>query len=175
MSVKLIRKMVDLIERNRISSTEGHDHHEQKPGVQCAFSKDVLNAVYSFEELGNPFMEAGPNLMAIHTKDIVDDTVVGTVDNAKKLGEEQFSLFLNERLLNRSKPISDPIKKNSLPTFCTPNKKTISKGKSRSFEGGLFFVCPSVHCLSDQRWKLGGFLQVRESTLAAIPFRTWTA
>ena len=46
-------------------------HHEQKPAVQNAFSNDVLNTITSYEELGNPFLEEGENLMAIHTRDIM--------------------------------------------------------------------------------------------------------
>ena len=35
----------------------------------------VVNTVSCFEELGNPFTEESENLMAIHTKDIMDDSV----------------------------------------------------------------------------------------------------
>lgn len=37
--------------------SEERDHHEEKPGVQSTFSKDVVNTVSCFEELGNPFTE----------------------------------------------------------------------------------------------------------------------
>lgn len=59
-----VSRMVQEFEGS-ISTKESHDHHEQKPGIQCAFSKDVTNTIAAFEELGNPFMETGPNLMAI--------------------------------------------------------------------------------------------------------------
>ena len=36
------------------------------------------------QELGNPFLEGGGNLMAIHIWDIMDDTVVKTVRNVTK-------------------------------------------------------------------------------------------
>lgn len=58
-------------------------------------------------------------------------------------------MFLKERLIERSKPVSDPIKKNSLPTFRAPNKKTISKEKAKvavlkedcSLLSRLYIVC----------------------------------
>lgn len=106
-----------------ISAADTHNHHEQKPGVQSAFAKDVLNVVSSFEELGNPFMEEGKELIAIHTKDVMDAAVVDTVQNAKELGEEQFQTFVKERFVERSKPITEPVKKNNLPTFKTQSKK----------------------------------------------------
>ena len=45
-------------------------------------------------------MEPGENLMAIHTKDTMDDSVVGTVCNARKIGNEQFNLFLYEKFID---------------------------------------------------------------------------
>ena len=78
------------------SLTEENVHHEQKPGVQSAFFKDVLNTVSSFEELANPSLEEGENLMAIHTKGIMDDTVVRAIRDAGKIGEEQFNLSFKE-------------------------------------------------------------------------------
>lgn len=64
--------------------------------MQSTFLKDVVNTVSCFEELGNPFTEESENLMAIHTKDIMDDSVVATVKNARKIGEEQFCLFVKK-------------------------------------------------------------------------------
>lgn len=55
--------------------------------------------------------------MVIHTKDIMDNSVVTTVKNAHKIGEKQFCLFVKERFIDRSKPVTDPLKKNNLPTF----------------------------------------------------------
>ena len=85
--------------------------HEQKPAVQNAFFKDVMNTVSSYVELGNPFLEEGENLMATDTKDIMDGTVVRTVRNARKIREEQFNLFIKERFSDRSKPVTSyPLK-----------------------------------------------------------------
>ena len=69
--------------------------------------------------------------MAIHTKDIMDDSVVATVKIAHKIGEEQFCLFVKERFIDRSKPVTDPLKKNNLPTFSTPTKKAVSKDHAK--------------------------------------------
>ena len=88
--------------------------------MQSTFLKDVVNAVSCFEELGYPFTEESENLMAIHTKDIMDDSVVATVKNAHKIGEEQFCLFVKERFIDCSKQVTDPLKKNNLSTFSTP-------------------------------------------------------
>ena len=65
------------------SSTEQRDHHEQKPGVQSTFSRDVVNTVSCFEEMGNSFQDESENLMAIHIRDIMGDEVVKTIRNAR--------------------------------------------------------------------------------------------
>ena len=126
-----LSRMVQEFEGSNSSTEENVTHHEQKPGVQNAFSKDVLNTVSSYGELGNPFLEEGENLMAIHTKDIMDDAVVRTVRDARKIGEEQFNLFIKERFIDRSKPVTSPLKKNNFPTFSTPNRKIVSKDKAK--------------------------------------------
>ena len=127
-----LSKMIQEFEGKNSSTEENVTHHEQKPAVQNALSKDVLNTVSSFEELGNPFLEEGENLMAIHTKDIMDAAVVRTVRNARKIGEEQFKLFIKERFIDRSKPLTYPLKKNNLPSLSTPNNKIVSKDKAKA-------------------------------------------
>ena len=125
-----LSRMVEEFE-GRFTVSEERDHHEQKRGVQSTFLKDVVNTVSSFEELGNPFTEERENLMAMHTKYIMDDNVVATVKNAHKIGEEQFCLFVKERFIDRSKPVTDPLKKNNLPAFSTPAKKAVSKNQKK--------------------------------------------
>ena len=62
-----------------ISASESQNHHENKPAIKSAFAKDVVNLVSSFEELGSPFKEVGEDLIALHTKDIMNEEVVRTV------------------------------------------------------------------------------------------------
>jgi len=76
-------------------------------------------------------LEESENLMAIHTKDIMDDTVVRAIRNAGKIGEEQFNLFFKKRFIDRSKPVTHPLKKNNLTIFSTLNKRIVSKDKAK--------------------------------------------
>lgn len=106
-----------------------YQHHEQTPATQTTFARDVLNVVASFEELGNPFTEESKDLIAVHTKDVVDETVVNTVQNVVKIGEVQFNTFVKKRFINRSKPVTDTIEKNKLSTFNTSSKKVMTREK----------------------------------------------
>ena len=87
-----LSRMIEEFEGS-VSSAVVHGHHEQNPGFQNTFATDVLHLVASFEEIGNPFSEEGEELMAIHSKEIMDSSVVNTVRNARKIGEEQFKTF----------------------------------------------------------------------------------
>jgi hypothetical protein len=131
-----VTRMVEEFECN-VYNSDSRNHHEQTPGVQSAFAKDVLNVIGSFEELGNPFMEQGEELIAIHTKDIMSNDVVNTVHNVKKIGMEQFQTFVKERFTDRSTPITEPLEKNKLPTFNSPNK-VMSKTKAKVADCALF-------------------------------------
>lgn len=70
--------------------------------------------------------------MAIHSKEIIDSTVVNTVLNTRKIGEEQLNTFIKERLVERNKPITKTLKKNNHPTFNVHSKKVVSKEKRKS-------------------------------------------
>ena len=126
-----LSRMVQEFERVHPRQQRSEATMKQKPAVQSTFSKDVVNTMSYFEELGNPFQDESENLMAIHTKDIKDDAAVNTIQNTSRIGEKQFQLFVEERFIDRTKPVTDPLKKNNLPTFSTPCKKMISKDKAR--------------------------------------------
>ena len=70
--------------------------------------------------------------MTIHSKEIIDSSVVNTVLNVTKIGEEQFNTFNKERLVERNKPITKTLRKNNHPTFNVHSKKVVSNGKLKS-------------------------------------------
>ena len=66
--------------------------------------------------------------MAIHSKEIIDSTVL----NTRKIGDEQLNTFIKERLVERNKPITKTLKKKNHPTFNVHSKKVVSKEKRKS-------------------------------------------
>ena len=80
--------------------------------------------------MGNPFLEESEELYKLDNKDIAPPSVVSSVVTVRKienLGKTQFDTYISERLLNRTSPLSEPIKKNKLSLFSTPPPKTLSK------------------------------------------------
>jgi hypothetical protein len=105
-------------------------HHDQQPGVQSAFLKDVRALTAVIQDLGNPFLEESNDLLVLDTKCIMDDIVADTVRKVTTLGEDQYSKFVEERLSKCSKPVTDVLKKNKLPLLSRSTVKTApSKGK----------------------------------------------
>ena len=60
----------------------------------------------------------------------MDSAVVDKVQNALQIGKSQCDSYVQERLIDRSKWITDPIKKNNLPLLSTLGKKCQSKEKA---------------------------------------------
>ena len=117
-----LSRMIEEFEN--IGPEEETTHHENTPSFQKNFAEDMRNLTSSLEELGNPFTEGSQDLIAIHSKDIMDASVVSTVKNAEHIGEEQCKTFIKDRLIDKTKLISDTLKKNNLPTFGKHVKKT---------------------------------------------------
>ena len=106
-------------------------HHDQQPGVQAAFLKEVKALVAVLDEMGNPFLEHSEDLLVIDTRDIVVAEVAETVRKIDSLGEEQYIEFVTERLGQCNTPITETIPKNKLPLFSRPPVKVQSKQKAQ--------------------------------------------
>ncbi len=92
-------------------------HHEQTKGSQVIFAQHVKNLDEVIEEMGNPFMEKSKDLLKLDTRDIIDPAVVSSVCQAEEIGQQQYQRFVTDRLLERSTPITEPIKRNKLLLF----------------------------------------------------------
>jgi len=62
--------------------------------------------------MGNPFIAE-----SLDTRDIMDEEAAKSVRRAEELGVQQYQAFDEERPVNCSKPLSDPIKNNKLQLF----------------------------------------------------------
>ena len=109
--------------------TANQQHHDQQPGVQQNFLKDVTSLVTVIDDMGNPFLEKSHDLLVLDTKNIMDASVVETVRKIKSLGLDQYKKFVEERLQQSLKPITETLSENNLPLFSRPTTKSPSKEK----------------------------------------------
>lgn len=101
------------------------EYEEQLP------SENVDNLLNAIEELGNPFKMDSGDLLAIDTKDIMPTEVVESIQNIKKIGQDQFKAFVSEKMIKPTRPITDPIKRNKPLLFSRPNTKDASKKQAK--------------------------------------------
>ena len=76
---------------------------------QVNFAQQVQGMVEVIEEVGNPYgRNQGPT--RLDTTDTVDPAVASSISCTEEKGIEQFMKFVADRLVERSTPISEPIK-----------------------------------------------------------------
>ena len=92
-------------------------HHEQTKHKPLAFARDVKSLSGVMREMGNPFCDDSSDLLVLDSRDLADPAVTNTVRQIEKLGQEQYNTYVDERLVNQTKPITDSIRRNNLPLF----------------------------------------------------------
>ena len=70
--------------------------------------------------MGNPFTENSNDLLVLDSRDLADPAIIDSVRNFEKLGQEQYDIYVGERLVNQTKSVWEPIKKNNLALFSRP-------------------------------------------------------
>lgn len=107
-------------------------HHEQTKHAQMGFAQDVKALTCAIEDMGNPFCEkSSVDLLVLDTRDLADAAVIDTVNQIEKLGQDQYDTYVSERLVNQTKPIKDPIKRNNLPLFSRPPVREKSRSQQQ--------------------------------------------
>lgn len=70
--------------------------------------------------MSNPFSENSNDFLVLDSRNIPDVTVVDMASQIEKLGLDQCEMYVNERLVNQTIPITDPIKRNNLHLCSRP-------------------------------------------------------
>ena len=107
------------------ASSESRYHHEDQKSYQVAFHRDVKSLMQVLEELGNPFEETSTtDLIILDSKVVADVDGTSRMKQLEELGRKQCDAYISERIVQRKKPISDPITRNKISFFASPQKKT---------------------------------------------------
>ncbi len=89
------------------------------------FTQHVKRLVGVMEELGNPFLEEGKELLRLDTRYILDAAVASSICQVEKIGKENYEAFVTSN--EGSTPLSEPVKKNKLLLFSRPPPREKSK------------------------------------------------
>jgi len=87
-------------------------HHEQTASIQKTFVRQVSYLTDVITDMDIPFIKE-----SLDTCDIMDEEAAKSVRRAEELGIQQYQASDEERLVNCSKPLNDPIKNNKLQLF----------------------------------------------------------
>ena len=124
-------------------------HHEQTKRTQDYFIKDVRQLIAAFEDMGNPFLDESEGLLTLDRHEITDKEIVRTVREAENIGTKQYANFVQQRFIDRSVSVFDPIPSNKLslfhsPTLCKRNPSLLavqSLKSDRELFSRLFISC----------------------------------
>ncbi|KAK0146492.1 hypothetical protein N1851_014183 [Merluccius polli] len=83
------------------------------------------------EDFGNPFEEESKDLIVLHSKEIPGPSAVERVRNVKQTGEHQFEMYSMECLIERTKPVDNPITRNKVTVFGNATVRKLSKSKQQ--------------------------------------------
>jgi len=104
-------------------------HHEEAKHVQKKFAQSVKDLAKAIEEMGNPFTANSNDLLVLDSRDLPDPAIIDSVRKIEKLGQGQYDIYVGERLVNQTKSVWEPIKKNNLALFSRPPVREKTKSQ----------------------------------------------
>ena len=122
-------------------------HHDEGRKRQDDFSVDVRNLVDALRRRGNPFLQAGVDLVNLD----------GRISNAKDVsaicnkGKDQYDQFVNDVIVTRNTPLDSPIKNNAFQLFKITKRRKALQPKvpllkaSISLFGQLYIATTERH------------------------------
>ena len=72
-------RMVEEFEAIHDLPPSSTDHHEEGRSLQVTFRKDTSSFVKVIEQLGNPFVATGLELVALDTQNVMEESVVASL------------------------------------------------------------------------------------------------
>ena len=112
---------------NDPENPENYQNHETGKASQAAFQRQVKNLSDVMRTMGNPFNDDFPELVKLDTRDCVDHDVSEALRTLEEVGNRQLAEYQKKVVVDRTVSINEPIKKNNLPLFRKPRKKSAQK------------------------------------------------
>ena len=63
-------------------------YHEEGFSTQKSFKEQTVSLAQTFKELGNLFLESSSELLVLDTQNVLDESVIETVNNIHEIGKE---------------------------------------------------------------------------------------
>ncbi|KAG1662386.1 hypothetical protein GQR58_020959 [Nymphon striatum] len=85
------RLLKEFEDENLYNNEDTDHHHEEGLSTQKTFVEQALNLVQVIEDMGNPFLDNTSELLALDTRNVLDESVAITVQTIEALGTDQYS------------------------------------------------------------------------------------
>ena len=105
------------------------NHHSYGKASQERFITHVIGFKDAILENGNVFSNTSPDLIALHTAEVMPAVVASSYANMEQLGISQYELFKLKRIHLSELNIDDPIKKNKVALFSNIPSAVIPKSE----------------------------------------------
>ena len=116
---------------DKVGTATDSRHHEESNPAQVSFVQDVQSLADIIEQMGNPFTENSSDMIRLDTRDIADPAIIKRVRQIEKLGTGRYELYVQDCLVEKTKNINKPIKRNKLALFRCPPIKQHSKSQQQ--------------------------------------------
>ena len=107
---------------------EKNEHHQQGLSTQKTFQSHVKNLVSTISEMGNPFEDDCPELLALDMRNCANASVVDTVYKVQEIGLRQYKKFVNTSSMKELCRFTIPFQR--IPCHCS-SASTRSKSPKR--------------------------------------------
>ena len=155
-----LARLLKEFEADIVEESENDLHHEEGCTFQENFKKQTAALISSIKSLGNPFLEAGSQLLNIDSRDVLPDEVVKTVRTIESIAKQQYDTYRQSVLEKDGKAsIHDPISRNSLRLFKCPTTKTRQLSKTKDLKDDVTLFSKLYIAAQDRESDLGNFFQ----------------
>ena len=119
-------------------------HHDEGRKRQDDFSVDVRNLVDALRNRGNPFLEAGVDLVNLDGRISTAKDISAIYD----IGKDQYDTFVNDVIVTKNTPLDSPIKNNAFQLFkITKRRKAQAATEGSSTESRYLTLRPTVQLI----------------------------
>ena len=110
------------------SSLQSTAYDEEANFLQVKYRKDVLSFVDYVNQLGNPFLVTGQQLVALNTQEVVEQEVATSLCKIPELDLAKHADYVLQTLEKCTLPVSETIARNKILTFT--NRPDSQNGKN---------------------------------------------
>ena len=89
-------------------------YHQHTKHAQMAFVRDVQSLYCAMGEMGDPCYDESNDTLVLDSRELADPVIFTALCQIEMLGQEQYERYVDERLVNQTQLIADPIKRNNL-------------------------------------------------------------